>query len=112
MVVLNTSRPVLREGEFDTGADRAAPASLFRLVNRHAGHKTPVLVVRNRSAALHVPENVVPGVSDLTGDQAQGVDFALVGHGWTEKQARIPAPHAGPNTPPLAAAKPPRRPPA
>src|SRR5260221_4398412 len=45
MVVLNTSRPVLREGEFDTGADRAAPASLFRLVNRHAGHKTRVLVV-------------------------------------------------------------------
>src|ERR1700724_2219355 len=51
MVVLNTSRPVLREGEFDTGADRAAPASLFRLVDRHAGHKTKPVYLSSATAA-------------------------------------------------------------
>src|SRR6202022_4722096 len=98
MVVLNTSRPVLREGEFDTGADRAAPASLFRLVNRHAGHKTRVLVVCNRGAALDIPENVIPGVPDLAGEQAQRVDLALVGYGGTKEQAGIRTLQAGPIT--------------
>src|SRR5262249_53278654 len=47
------------------------------VAERRAGDAV-VLVVGDGRAALHVPEHVVPGVTDLTGEQADRIDLALV----------------------------------
>src|ERR1700722_215913 len=91
VVVLDCQRPVRREADFETGTDRATPAGLGRLVKRQAGCRgdAGILVGYDGAAAFDVPENVVPGVTDLPGEKGQTVDAGLVGGGGTEKQARI-----------------------
>src|SRR4029077_1541529 len=49
----------------------------------------------HRSAALHVEERVVPGITDLTGEQAKRIDARLVGD-TSDQRARIAALQIGP----------------
>src|SRR3982751_4514302 len=58
----------------------APPAGFARLIifDAGCGEEGAVFVVGDRSATLHVPKNVAPGVADLAGEEADGVDLGLV----------------------------------
>src|SRR5229473_2094501 len=98
MVVFGGDRPVRGEAEFNAGSHRAAPAGLAHLVEHDAGRgeEARIAVVGDRGAALHVPENVAPGVADLSGEEADGIDLGLVGVGNERCQARIGSLQASP----------------
>src|SRR4051812_385585 len=97
MVVLDRHRPVWREAVFETNADDAAPAGFVGAVEYRAGGKAQdgcadeaaVLVVGHGRAALHVEQRVVPGITDLAGEQTEGLDLRTVGEGSAEEQAGI-----------------------
>src|SRR6185369_871600 len=71
------------------------PTGVGRTVEHEAveRERALVLVAGNRGAALHVPEDVVPGVADLAGEQAQRVNLRAVGDGAgrQEEQAGVGA---------------------
>src|SRR4051812_10957436 len=107
VVVLKAQRPVRGEAELQTGPDRTTPASLPRRSQQRAragrtcSSVDVVLVANDGGAALHVEQHVVPGVTDLTGDEAEGVDagtVAITRHqsGTREQGAHIVAPEVGP----------------
>src|SRR3954468_304105 len=81
VVVFKGTGPVRRKADFNSGADTPPPAGFARLIIFVAGcgEEGAVFVVGDRSAALHVPKNVVPGVADLAGEEADGVYLCLVG---------------------------------
>jgi hypothetical protein len=91
VVVFNAYGPVRRKAEFNSGSDRATPASIACLIvhDTGCGEKGAVFVIGDRSAALNVPENVVPGVADLACGEADAVDLGSVGRGNQHRQARI-----------------------
>src|SRR5258708_9972241 len=101
VVIFNGNGPVRREAKFKACSYGTAPASFGGLVphdtgrqslsRRSGGEDGAVFVVGDRTAALHVPEDVVPGIADLAGEEADGVDFGLVDGavGNTRRQARI-----------------------
>src|SRR5215475_12536833 len=63
VVVLDANRPVRRKADFQTCADRAA------------GHVEGVkLVADDRRTALHIEQDVVPGIADLASEQAKRVE--------------------------------------
>src|SRR5580704_1792272 len=98
MIVFGGDRPVRRKAEFNPGPHGAAPTRFARL-NEHdvgRGEERAVAVIRDRSAALHVPENVVPGIADLAGEQADGVDLGLIGVGNDRRQTAIGSLQTGP----------------
>src|SRR5712671_1739325 len=76
VVVCDSGRPVRRETIFQTDANRAAPTGVIVAVERNASERVvaPELVVHDRCAALHVEQNVVEGVADLTSEEAEPVD--------------------------------------
>src|SRR5262249_27087177 len=79
--------------DLDAGADRAAPAGFAGGVDHEVGgsEEAGVLVVGDRGAALDVPEHVVPGVADLTGEEADRVDLGLVGEQRAKEGAGVRA---------------------
>src|SRR3954462_5797294 len=83
VVVFNGIGPVRRKTDFNSGPDSTAPAGFARLIifDARCGEEGAVFVVGDRSAALHVPRNVGPGVADLAGEEADDVDLGLVGRG-------------------------------
>src|SRR3954469_836553 len=84
VVVLKAQRPVRGEAELQTGPDRSTPASLPRRSQQRAragrtcSSVDVVLVADDGGAALHVKQHVVPGVTALTGDEAESVDAGTV----------------------------------
>src|SRR5207248_2475271 len=78
LIVVERDRPARRVADFDAGADSAAPAGFARGVERHAGQETGVLVAGHGGTALHVPEDVVPGVANLAREEADCIDLGLV----------------------------------
>src|SRR5258708_17890732 len=81
MVVFDRGRPVRSEAVFEADANRATPTGVGRTIEDGAGtsDQTFVLVVGDRSTALDVEQGVVPGVADLAGEQAEGIDLGAVG---------------------------------
>ena len=55
-----------------------------------------VLVVGDGRAALHVEQGVVPGVTDLAGEQTEGVDLRTVGQGAPKTRLVFDAAQIGP----------------
>src|SRR5205814_3231730 len=43
------------------------------------------MVTRNRCAALYVQQSAVPGITNLTGAQAEGIDLRLIARRYIEK---------------------------
>src|ERR1700733_10035101 len=86
MVIFDRDRPARREAGFKAGPDSATPTRFAGLIedgtdreaNRGGLCDPAILIVRDGCAALHVPEHVVPGVADLAGEEADGVDLGLV----------------------------------
>src|SRR3954451_20132338 len=84
VVVLKAQRPVWCEAELQTGANRATPARLARgsqqgaRAGRARSSVDVVPVADDGGAALHVEQHVVPGVTDLTGDEAESVDSGTI----------------------------------
>ena len=90
-----------------TGTDRSAPAgftcrSQQRARAGRAGGGIDVVPVSDHgAAALHVEQHAVPGVTNLTSDEAEGVDTRTVAitrdqGGAREECAHIVAPEIGP----------------
>src|SRR6185437_1574024 len=75
---LDGDRPARSEADFDADADHAAPAGFGGSVEHDAAEQAVVLVAGDGSATLDVAEHVVPGVADLTGEEADRVDLGLV----------------------------------
>src|SRR3569833_2609406 len=97
MIVFGRNRQVGCEADLDAGPDHAAPsrpAALIEWAARRRGDAF-VLVVGDGTATLHVPEYVVPGITDLACKQADCVGLALIGCAGSE-QARIAALEVGP----------------
>jgi hypothetical protein len=74
VVILNGNGPVRRKAKFKACPHGTAPAGFGGLIpyNTRRGEEGAVFVVGDRSAAFHVPEDVVPGIADLAGEQADG----------------------------------------
>src|SRR5258708_3473252 len=98
MVVFDSDRPIRCKTDFDAGSDRAAPAGFSYPVNGEAysGCETLILVVGDGTAALHIPEHVIPGIADLAGEQAQRIDGGSVAQRGPIKQADIRSTQIGP----------------
>jgi hypothetical protein len=66
--------------ELNSGADRRAPARFGRGAKLGIGSDegAAVLVVGERSAALHVSEHAAPGAAEPTAEQADRVDLGVV----------------------------------
>src|SRR5258708_3373264 len=98
MVVFDSDRPIRCKTDFDAGSDRAAPAGFSYPVNGEAysGCETLILVVGDGTAALHIPEHVIPGIADLAGEQAQRIDGGSVAQRGPIKQADIRSAQIGP----------------
>src|ERR1700682_4988125 len=80
MVVFEGDRPIRSEAVFETCADRATPTGLPGTVDKQAcrNGEGPILVASNRGTALDVDQDVVPGIADLTREQAERIDPRLV----------------------------------
>src|ERR1700686_2931181 len=80
MVVFEGDRPIRSEAVFETCADRATPTGFPGTVDKQAcrNGEGPILVASNRGTALDVDQDVVPGIADLTREQAERVDPRLV----------------------------------
>ena len=80
VIVLDRKRPVRCESEFDARSDDTTPACFTRRIEQHAcgGHRTSEFVVGHGGAALHIPKDVVPGIPDLAGEQAERFNLGIV----------------------------------
>src|SRR6267142_962308 len=90
VVVCDGGRPVRREAIFQTDSNHAAPTGVIVAVERNASERivAPEPVVHDRCAALHVEQNVVDRVADLTGEKAERVDLRAIGERRAGKKAR------------------------
>src|SRR5262249_46783345 len=81
VVILDAHGPVRREADFYPGAGRAAPSGFACGINKKivARDEGPIIVADDGATALKIPEHIVPGVADLSGEQAEGVDLGFVG---------------------------------
>src|ERR1700738_4649893 len=81
VIVLDRNRPIRCESEFEAGSDDPTPACFTRRIEQCAvgGHRTSVFVVGHSRATLHIPKDVVPGIADLAGEQAERFDLGIVG---------------------------------
>src|SRR5712671_6681696 len=89
VIVCDGGRPVRREAIFHTDSNHAAPTGVIVAVERNASDRivAPVPVVYDRCAALHVEQNVVDRVADLTGEKAERVDLRAIGE-WRTGEER------------------------
>src|SRR4051812_4160926 len=94
VIILDAERPVRSEGVFHAGANRAAPAGLLGTIDHRAEEHTFVAVVGHRSTALDVEQDVVGGIADLAGEQAERVDLAAVNR--ESKEADVRTAEIGP----------------
>src|SRR6267142_5967235 len=80
VIVLDRNRPIRCESEFEARSDDTTPACFTRRIEQRArgGHRTSVFVVGHGGAALHIPKDVVPGISDLAGEQAERFNLGIV----------------------------------
>src|SRR5262245_46565987 len=80
VIVLDRNRPIRCESEFDARPDDTTPAGVTRRIEQRAsgGHRASEFVVCDGGAALHIPKNVVPGIADLAGEQAERFDLGIV----------------------------------
>src|SRR5215475_1000887 len=81
VVILDAHRPVRCKADFYAGAERTAPAGFACGIDEDiASHdEGPILVADDSTAALKIPEHIVPRVADLPGEKAEGVDLGFVG---------------------------------
>src|SRR3569832_170294 len=79
VVVLEAERPVRREAVFEAGADRRTPAGVAGRAEVRSSEADVILVVDHGRTALGVQQHVVPGVTELTGEQAERIGLAVVG---------------------------------
>src|ERR1700675_1926893 len=94
MIVFERERPVRRERVFAADADHAAPPRFTapirdkagRLPAESRGQEAVVFIVCDGSAALHVKQKGVPGISNLPGEQTDGVDPAAIGNSGAGKK--------------------------
>ena len=80
VIVFDADRPVRSEAVFEADADHAAPAGVVAVTPASAPVKrveTAVAIRGHGSAALDVEQDVVGGITDLTGEQAERVDLRL-----------------------------------
>src|ERR1700750_612650 len=91
VVVFDGDRPVRRKAEFYPGACHTAPPGVARLIvhDTGCGEEGGVFVVGDGGTALYIQQNIVPGVADLAGEKADGIDLGLVGGGNDSRQAPI-----------------------
>src|SRR5947207_1400168 len=98
VIVLDANRPVRGEGVFEAGADRAAPAGVVAgdASERAGCYAVDAVAVRGHgSTALDVEQDVVDGVTDLAGEQAERIDVRMVAESRV-LQAHIAAREVGP----------------
>src|SRR3981189_384501 len=86
VIVLDPNRPIRCESEFEARSDDTTPACVTRRIEQRAsgGHRTSELVVGHGRAALHIPKDVVPSITDLAGEQAERFDLGIVSPGGNE----------------------------
>ena len=91
VVVFNRDGPVRRKTDFKSRPHGATPTGVACLIERDSacGKEAVVFVGGDRGAALQIPENIVPGVTDLAGEQAESIGLGLIGVGNQCRQARI-----------------------
>src|SRR5258707_2748566 len=80
VIVLDRNRPIRCVPVFEDSSDDTTPACFTRRIEQRAcgGHRTSVFVVGHGGAALHIPKDVVPGISDLAGEQAERFNLGIV----------------------------------
>src|SRR3954447_17296233 len=80
VIVLDRNRPIRCESEFEARSDDPTPACFTRRIEQRAcgGHRAPVFVIGHGGAALHIPKDVVPGIPDLAGEQAERFNLGIV----------------------------------
>ena len=81
VIVLDRYRPIRCESVFEARSDDSTPAGFTRRIEQRAsgGHRTSEFVVGHGGATLHIPKHVVPGITDLAGEQAERFDLGIVG---------------------------------
>src|SRR5579872_1622961 len=77
VIVLEAERPARSKGIFEADTDRGTPAGFVGRIDPSADtcRNGGVLVVGYRGAALHVEQCAVPGIANLAGEQAEGIDL-------------------------------------
>src|SRR3981189_3047571 len=87
VIVLDRNRPIRCESKFEARSDDATPACFTRRIEQRAcgGPPAEVFVVGHGRAALHIPKDVVPGIADLAGEQAERFDLGMVSPEGNEK---------------------------
>src|SRR5262245_34479813 len=80
VIVLDRNRPIRCKSEFEARSDDTTPACFIRRIEQHAcgGHRASEFVVGHGGAALHIPKDVVPGIPDLAGEQAERINPGIV----------------------------------
>jgi hypothetical protein len=81
VIVLDPNRPIRCESEFEGRCEDTTPACFIRRIEQRAalgGYRTSVFVVDHGRAALYIPKDVVPGIADLAGEQAERIDLGMV----------------------------------
>ena len=74
MVVFDPERPVRREAPFQARANTRAPSRIGYVDEIDVVECGPVAVVGDRSTALDVEQDVVGGITDAAGEQAECVN--------------------------------------
>src|SRR5436190_2805697 len=97
VIVFDRNRPVRGKAVFEADTDSAAPACFGRAIEHETGvgGHAGVVVAGRRDATLHVAEDVVPGVANLAGDHAEGIDLRAVGD-VAEGEAEVGTGEVGP----------------
>src|SRR5438552_3694724 len=97
VIELDANRPVRGESVFEASADRATPAGVVAGdASERASNGVDAVAIRgHRSTALDVEQDVVDGIADLTGEQAERIDVRVVAEAG-EHQARVAAREVGP----------------
>src|SRR3954454_17189733 len=97
VVVLDANRPVRREAVLEACTDRTTPAGLVcRREQRAANGRDFILAADDSRTALGVKEDVVPGVADLTGNQAERIDLRAVASPEPRDRADVVTREVGP----------------
>jgi hypothetical protein len=91
MIVLNGNRPIRGKAVFEADANCAAPLRVIagRSYNRvRCGKEDIPTIVGHRGAALHVEQDVVPGIANLAGEQPERIHLRAIDETGKE-EARI-----------------------
>src|SRR6185312_1834203 len=80
VIVFESDREVRDDAEFEAYPDGAPPAGLVGCVDQCRGGNIENVVLRagEGTAAFHVDERIVEGITDLPGEQAESIQPRLV----------------------------------